>query len=417
MATKHALSFEGHEQSLDHAFERPDKASGAQRIFLDLLHQKVKDAFLTFRVEGVDFIVGQGITGTTVIVHNPRFFSRVLTHGNLGLGESYMDRDFDVEGGKLEDFLQIILRNRINREISLSPIAAAKVLWMRVADTVRGKETNIHRHYDIGFDLFEAFLDSSLVYSCGYVKDAADDLEQLQFNKMDRICQKLRLKAGDRLLDIGCGYGGLLMHAAKHHGVTGQGVTISRHHEEFGNKRIAERGLADKAKIRYADFNKLEGTFDKVVSVGMMEHVPRSEYKRYFAKIAKLLTPDGVGLVHTVGANAPKNLHDPFIQKYIFPNSNQPKLSEITAGLENHNLAILDVENMVRHYGYTLIRWREHFQRNRTNLDPKKYDDRFTRMWEYYLGCCIAAASASDSALYQVLFMKNYAGAMPLQRV
>jgi cyclopropane-fatty-acyl-phospholipid synthase len=391
----------------------------AQRIFLEILNRKVQGASLAFRVAGSTFVVGNGTepSRATVLVHNPRFFSRVVAHGNLGLGESYMDREFDVEGGKLDEFLRTLLVNRVDREISLSPGAALRVLWMRVADTLRGKENNIHRHYDTGIDLFTAFLGTNLVYSCGYVNEVTDSLDQLQINKMDRICRKLRLQSGERLLDIGCGYGGLLIHAAKNYGVLGTGVTNSRDHAACGNERIAEHGLNGRADIHYADFTTLQGTYDKVVSVGMMEHVPRREYKQYFRKLARLLSPQGMGLVHTLGANAPKNIHDPFFQKYIFPNSNQPKLSEITAGLESQGLAILDVENMIRHYGHTAMRWREHFERNRGQLNSEKYDDRFIRMWEYYLACGVAAAFASDTALYQVLFTKDYTAPMPLRRV
>src|ERR1700728_1630196 len=267
----------------------------AQRIFLEILNRKVQGASLAFRVAGSTFVVGNGTepSRATVLVHNPRFFSRVVAHGNLGLGESYMYREFDVEGGKLDEFLRTLLVNRVDREISLSPGAALRVLWMRVADTLRGKENNIHRHYDTGIDLFTAFLGTNLVYSCGYVNEVTDSLDQLQINKMDRICRKLRLQSGERLLDIGCGYGGLLIHAAKNYGVLGTGVTNSRDHAACGNERIAEHGLNGRADIHYADFTTLQGTYDKVVSVGMMEHVPRREYKQYFRKLARLLSPQG----------------------------------------------------------------------------------------------------------------------------
>jgi cyclopropane-fatty-acyl-phospholipid synthase len=149
----------------------------------------------------------------------------------------------------------------------------------------------------------------------------------------------------------------------------------------------------------------------------MMEHIPRRQYGLYFRKIACVLVPQGMGLVHTVGANAPKNVHDPFIQKYIFPGSGQPRLSEIVEQLEIQRLAILDVENLARHYAYTARRWLGRFQQNKVTLDQSKYDDTFLRMWEYFLCCCIAAATASDSALYQVLFIKDYAAELPLHRV
>jgi cyclopropane-fatty-acyl-phospholipid synthase len=395
----------------------------AAKLFIELVDQNVRDARICFRVNGEEIMAGQASgrdessTTITVRVNDTRFFSRVLASGNLGMGEAYMNREFEMESGTLQDFLLALLRNRLDQDIRLSPRAAAQVLWLRLVDSLRGKASNVQRHYDRGDDLFRAFLDSNLVYSCGYVKDKSDDLDQLQTNKLDRICQKLRIGAGDRLLDIGCGYGGLLIHAAKYYGATGRGVTLSRRHCEHAHARIAAEGLAGSIDVRYSDFKGISGEYDRIASVGMMEHVPRREYAQYFRTIAQVLRPGGLGLVHSLGANAPHNVHDAFFQKYIFPNSNQPKLSEITDGLEQHRLAILDVENMIRHYGYTVMKWQERFQQNRAELNPERYDDRFVRMWEYYLGCGIAAAFASDSALYQVLFTNDLGFEMPLHRV
>jgi cyclopropane-fatty-acyl-phospholipid synthase len=393
----------------------------AQSLFLQILDRGVADATIRFQLDGSDFVVGQGSrnghSDVTVRVANPRVFTRALTEGSLGLGESYMAGDFAVADGELSKFLEILLRNRLDSHIKQRPLTALRIGLMRVADSLRGKAHNVQRHYDIGDDLFEAFLDSSLAYSCGYATGDEEDLEKLQFNKFERICKKLRLRAGDRLLDIGCGFGGLIIHAAKHHGVTATGVTLSKRHCERGQAIAAREGLGDRVRIEYRDYGDVTGKFDRVVSVGMMEHVPRREYGRYFSTIANVLTPDGIGLVHTVGANAASNDHDPFIQKYIFPSSNQPRLSEIAGGLERHGLAILDVENMIRHYAHTAARWLENFRARRARLDVNRYDETFQRMWEFYLCGAVAAARASNAALYQVLFTKDYAAPIPLQRV
>lgn len=396
------------------------KKTGVPRgnTLLQLLDRHVEGR-LAFIVDGETIVVGQsadpGRIDATVRVNDAAFFRRVLAAGNLGLGEAYMERQFEIVDGSLENFLLILLRSGLDKKITKDPRAVLRILGIRLLDTLRGKVSNITRHYDIGDDLFESFLDARLTYSCGYAKSADDDVNQLQFNKFERICQKLRLRPGERLLDIGCGYGGLLIHAAKHYGVTGTGITISRHHCDRGNEEIKKMGLAERAQIRFEDHLKIQGRFDKVVSVGMLEHVPRREYRPYFRNIARVLTPDGFGLVHAIGCNAARNEHDPFIQKYIFPASNQPRLSEIAVHLEKNSLAILDVENMVRHYAITGRRWLERFRA--AKLDTRKYDDTFRRMWEYYLACGIAAMAASDTALYQVLFTKNYAAELPLQRV
>ncbi len=395
----------------------------SQGLFLDLLDRGISDAKIRFNVGGRDIDVGRGANGNghvpdvVVRVSNPRMFNRSLAQGSLGLAESFMDGDFVVENDNLPLFLEIMLRNRLDKKVMSNPKMALRIGWMRVFDTIKGKADNVQRHYDLGDDLFESFLDKTLTYSCGYALDPNDDLDTLQQNKLERICKKLRIREGDRLLDIGCGFGGLLMHAAKYHGAKATGVTLSRRHCEFGNERVAREGLQDRVKIEYADFNDVKGEFDRVVSVGMLEHVPRREYGKYYGKIADVLTPDGIGLVHVIGANAPKNEHDPFSAKYVFPNANQVKLSEIAHGLEQKGLAILDVENMIRHYHYTAKGWLKNFRANRERLDVKKYDATFKKMWEFYLSACVAAAKASDAALYQVLFMKDYTAAMPLHRV
>jgi cyclopropane-fatty-acyl-phospholipid synthase len=395
---------------------RRDSSTSA---FLSLLDRGVADTKIRFLIDGEAVDVGRGNARSPVAirVHQQRMFARTLSFGNLGLGESYIDEDFEVESGTLHEFLTILLRNRLQAAIRGDWRLALRVLWTRLVGIWRGVGGNVRRHYDIGDELFEVFLDSSLTYSCGYARSPDDDLEALQRQKLERICQKLCLAPGLRMVDIGCGYGGLLIHAARHHGVRGTGVTLSRRHSERARAEVDSAGLADQISIQYGDFESVGGAFDRLVSVGMMEHLAPGDYGRYFKTVAARVQPTGLGLLHTIGSTTRNSGHDPFIQKYIFPASHQPRLSRIADGLERHGLAILDVENLKCHYGHTTLRWLEKFQERQHELDASKYDRPFRRLWLYYLSCGIAAGFASDAAVFQVLFTPAQTTPVRLHRV
>lgn len=391
--------------------------------FLQLLDSHLVEGRVAFVSPEDRRVVGRGGDSEIVVrVHDDRFHRRVLAGGNLGMGEAFMAGDFTVDDDQLPELMTLLLRSRLDKRLRTDPRMLVRVAAIQLENRLRGDHHNVRSHYDLGKDLYESFLDPTLTYSCGYARSEATDLATLQADKLDRICTKLRLQPGEQLLDIGCGYGGLLLHAAREHGISGQGISVSRQHAELARTRIAQAGLADRITIEIADHRSLRhrslrGRFDKVVSVGMMEHLPRREYGPYFDAIAHVLAPRGLGLVHVIGCNGPRNDHDPFIQRYIFPGSGQPRLSEISAHLEARELPILDVENMIRHYAITLRCWRERFLANADGLDAGRYDSRFKRMWDYYLSCGIAGALVSDGALYQVLFTNDCTAPIPLVRV
>ena len=351
--------------------------------------------------------------GSPTHAFSPRF---CLT-ATSGWGESFMDRYFEMEEGELSDLLRLLIKARVDEKLEHRFSLLLTLGVMRVAHWLRGKKENIYDHYDNREELFDSFLDSTMTYSCGYAQSPDDSLEELQRNKRSRICEKLRLEPGSRLLDIGCGYGSMLIHAAKYSGATGVGVTLGEDHYKRGNEAIRRAGVDDRVRIELMDFAKVTGQFDRVVSVGMFEHVPRREYGKFFGTISDVLTDDGRALVHAISCNTKKNKHDPFTQKYVFPGSNQPKLSEMAHQIEQRKMAILDVENIVRHYALTCKRWLEQFNDGRDALARRGYDDRMLRMWEYYLSCGIAAALESDSAVFQVLFAKDPGTLIPLNRV
>jgi cyclopropane-fatty-acyl-phospholipid synthase len=398
----------------------PPRRLEAEKVFCDLLSRHLSDCHVVFQTGAERVVAGAEYSPrvATVVVNDPDFYAECLTRGSLGMAECYMRGGFDVTDGTLAALLEALLRNQVPKKLRHDYKFLRDVLVIKARNVLRTPATNVRSHYDLGPDLFAAFLDPSLTYSCGYARDQNDSLEALQRNKLDRICKKLRLSPGDRLLDIGCGFGGLLIHAAKNYGVHGVGITTSRSHHEVGSKRIADANLSDRLRIELRDHTEAwPREFDRVVSVGMMEHLARSEYRRYVRNIARALKPGGLGLVHAIGCNGKRNRHDPFIQKYIFPGSAQPKLSEITHELESHSLLTLDVENIVRHYAYTCQRWLENFLAHADDLPAERYDARFRRMWQFYLEAGTAAARAAESAVYQVLFTNDPALTLPLARV
>ena len=411
-------------ETVNETMKATTTATKAGNAFLDLLDQSITDGSIEFVVDGVSRRVGQRSDrppDVVVRVHDAAFLDQVLITGNLALGEAYMRGYYTIENEDIAGFIGVLLRNQLDERLRerLGVVMAVKMGAIRLANKIRGRFGNIHKHFDIGNDLYEAFLDSSLAYTCGYEDrvDGTSDLEQLQQHKFARICAKLQLKEGDRLADLGCGFGGLLMYAAEHHGIRGKGLTISRKQAEKANERIQQKGLGDRIAVEYASFETLTGTYDKIVSVGMMEHLTDAEYPVVVETIARSLTPQGRGLIHFIGYGGPKNHSDPFTQKYIFPGAQWPKLSQLSHELERNALGILDVENLVRHYALTLSAWLDKFRHAYPSLDQKRYDGSFKRMWEYYLACGIASALYSQAALYQILFHKDYAETIPYQRV
>jgi cyclopropane fatty-acyl-phospholipid synthase-like methyltransferase len=248
------------------------------------------------------------------------------------------------------------------------------------------------RHYDIGNDVFRAMLDPSMSYSCGYWKDA-DTLEAAQRAKLDMVCRKLELAAGERLLDIGCGCGGLAEHAARHYGVEVLGTTVSREQQDLAEDRC--RGLP--VTIRLQDYRELDGSFDKIASMGMFEHVGPKNYRTYFRIVARLLADDGLMLLHTIGDRISHTGNDPWIDRYIFPNGVVPSARQITTAFEPW-LVLEDWHNFGPDYPRTLMAWWDNFSAAWPGLDRHRYDQRFYRMWQYYLHACAAyLAPATDS--------------------
>ncbi|ERE10618.1 cyclopropane fatty acyl phospholipid synthase [Pseudogulbenkiania ferrooxidans] len=333
-------------------------------------------------------------------VRHPQFYRRVLQQGSLGLGESYMDGWWECE--RLDAFFQRVMRagleNRLPRRWrdTLYLMAARLVNYQSLR---RARKVGEH-HYDLGNDLFAAMLDPNMQYSCGYWKDAAT-LEEAQEAKLRLICDKLGLKPGMHLLDIGCGWGGLAAYAARHCGVRVTGITISEQQRQLALQRCA--GLD--VDILLQDYRHLALRADRIVSVGMFEHVGPRNYDAYFETVARNLTPDGLFLLHTIGAKTTDLRIDPWIEKYIFPNGCLPSVSHIARASERYWL-VEDWHNFGADYDLTLMAWLQRFQQAWPQLTAH-YPFRFYRMFTYYLNACAGAFRARDLQLWQVLFSRE----------
>jgi cyclopropane-fatty-acyl-phospholipid synthase len=279
--------------------------------------------------------------------------------------------------------------------------------WRRYRDLYAAAREDIHLHYDLSNDFFRLMLDPSMTYSCGYALEEGDSLETMQQQKLARIARKLDLQRGGRLLDIGCGWGGLLAYVGEHYPqVEGIGVTLSEEQYDFARQRLSALGLSNRMKVQLLDFRDITGRFDAVVSVGMFEHVGLSSYGDFFDVVQRSLSPAGRALLHTIGVEEdPGRRQDPWVDKYIFPGSRLPRLEELVQGARRANLAVGHVENWRPHYALTLEHWRKNFKRNWQKISGlgKKFDSRFFKMWDLYLQLSEACFIDSTVELYQVL--------------
>lgn len=350
-----------------------------------------------------------GSSPADIQVKNPHFFKRVLQEGSLGLGESYMDGWWDCE--RLDIFFNNVLRAGLENQLphhlkDTLRIAGARLfnLQSKRRAWIVGKE-----HYDLGNDLFSRMLDPQMQYSCAYWK-AATTLDDAQLAKLKLICEKLQLSPGQRVLDIGCGWGGLAQYMAQHYGVSVVGVTISEEQQKMAQARC--QGLD--VTILLQDYRDLNEQFDRIVSVGMFEHVGPKNYATYFEVVDRNLKPDGLFLLHTIGSNKTDHHVDPWINKYIFPNGCLPSVRQIATASEPH-FVMEDWHNFGSDYDKTLMAWHSRFQAAWPEI-AGNYSDRFRRMFSYYLNACAGAFRARDIQLWQVVFSRGVENGLRVAR-
>lgn len=337
-------------------------------------------------------------------IHNDKFYSRVIKENSLGLGESYMDGWWDTP--ELDQFFDKIFSARLEEKMNFSWSSTAFFLknFLFNLQTPRRAFTVGKHHYDVGNDLYKAMLDKRLVYTCGYWHSPASEaktLDQAQEAKLDLVCRKINLKKDETVLDIGCGWGSFAKYAAEKYGAKVTGVTISKKQLELG-KQLCE-GLP--VELRFQDYHELDEKFDKIVSLGMFEHVGVKNFRDYMKTATRCLKDDGLFLLHTIGSNTSVHSTDPWIEKYIFPNGMLPSIAQIGKAIEKIFI-MEDWHNFGADYDKTLMAWFENFNNEWPRL-KENYSEDFYRMWKYYLLTCAANFRSRQIQLWQIVLSKN----------
>ncbi len=332
-----------------------------------------------------------------------------------------MDGTLTVEnGGDIYDLLDLLGRNMAVLEatpmVRLSYTLQRWLRWLEQYNPIGKAQRNVAHHYDLNDQLYDFFLDRDRQYSCAYFKTGDEPLEQAQLDKKRHIAAKLLLKPGQRVLDIGSGWGGMGLFLSQHFGVDVTGVTLSKEQHAVSSRRALEDGVADSVRFKLLDYRQEPGKYDRIVSVGMFEHVGVAHYTEFFTKVKELLADDGVMLLHSIGRMEPPGATNTWLRKYIFPGGYTPAMSEVLAAIEKVGLWVTDIEVLRLHYAETLRLWRQRFLANREKIKQMAgYDDRFCRMWDFYLAGCEVAFRYMNQMVFQIQITRRQ-DAVPLTR-
>ncbi|WP_310467160.1 cyclopropane-fatty-acyl-phospholipid synthase family protein [Sphingomonas sp.] len=353
------------------------------------------------------------IASVTARLADSRVAMKIASDPRVGAGEAYMDGRFTLEQGDIRDLILLARYNSPFEKIGAlkgkSPVAKAAGAIAGRLDQVNWKtrsRRNAEHTYNLTRRLYELFLDEDRQYTCAYYRDPANGLEQAQLDKKAHIASKLNLKPGMRVLDIGCGWGGLALYLHRHYDVDVLGVALASDQIEFARERAAEEGVADRVKFELMDYRDVPGTFDRITNVGLIEHLGTPHYPGFFAKCRELLAPNGIMLSHCCGRMTGPGLTDKWTRKYIFPGGYIPALSEIVGEAEKHRLIVSDVETLRYHYAFTLEEWYRRTVAARDEIIAM-YDERFYRMWQFYLAGAEGAFRYGGMSNFQVQFMKD----------
>ena len=346
----------------------------------------------------------------TLRFKEPKLHRSLFLNPELRIGEAYMDGSLTIEEGSLRELLLIFALNRDNlRNQPLQKLLRGTYKRVRSfyqRNSLGRARANVAHHYDLSNELYELFLDDGLNYSCAYFTSPDQTLEEAQANKLRHIAAKLDLRPGQRVLDIGSGWGAMALFLAEATDVEVLGVTLSAPQLELARERAKQRGLEDRVRFELMDYRSISGAFDRVVSIGMFEHVGYGNHLEFFTKLSELLSDDGVALLHSIGRSGPPGAVMPWLRKYIFPGSYIPALSETFAAVELSGLRVTDLEILRRHYAETLLHWEKRFQENRQQV-AELFDERFCRMWEFYLSAVEVGFRYGKQMVFQMQVSKN----------
>ncbi|UYZ38914.1 cyclopropane-fatty-acyl-phospholipid synthase family protein [Clostridium beijerinckii] len=382
------------------------------KIFYKTLFKNLfSDTFELKLWDGSSEIYGEGNSEFKIIFNEPIPKADIIKDPSLTFGEAYMTKKIDIEGS-----IQKVIESLYNNQESFLSNSDKYANLLRMAtNSIKNSKKNIEFHYDIGNDFYKLWLDDTMTYSCGYFKSKSDSLTQAQKNKVEHILKKLNLKEGETLLDIGCGWGELIISAAKKYKVKAMGITLSSEQLAKVKERIKSEGLEDLLEVELVDYRELKNrTFDKIVSVGMLEHVGQDHLAEYFSNVNNLLNDKGVSLLHCITSTEVGG-NNTWIDKYIFPGGYVPAVRELINCMSDEKFTLIDAENLRLHYGRTLEHWAKNFENALPEIRKTK-DETFIRMWRLYLNACAASFNSGNISIHQFVFNKGVNNDLPWTR-
>ena len=380
---------------------------------VSFLNKLIKeDGFILIDANSKKYIIGnpKKEVPITLKLLDKKLHYKLLIYPDLYFGEAYTDGTLEIENGSLTDFLEMAMKNIGRNEINIFGKVLKKIRgtyrYLTNFNIAKKSKDNVAHHYDISDDLYDLFLDPKRQYSCAYFKSENESLETAQNNKIDHLIKKLNLKPNQKVLDIGSGWGSLAIEIAKKTKCEVTGITLSENQYKYSLNKVKENNLENQVQFKLADYRNLREKFDRIVSVGMFEHVGRKFYKTFFRQVNNLLNYDGLALIHTIGSiNGPRD-PQPWITKYIFPGGYTPSMSELASPIEKSGLIVSDIEVLRMHYSHTLRHWKERCISNKSKI-LEMFDEKFFRMWEFYLTSCELAFKWGDQVVFQFQLTKD----------